>query len=108
MESRSRLIVTTLDDEPGVLVLAGELDPSTAPVLDAAIDAALARGAATLVINLAGVTFLDSSGLRSLISAHIRLGPEPLRLRGPSASARQLLTITGLDAHFVVEDSPPH
>lgn len=102
----ARLAVTIRHEQRVVLVLAGELDPSTVGLLDTAVEAALAEGAESLVIDLADVTFLDSSGLRALIGAHTHLAPEPLRLRAPSAAARRLLAITGLDDHFLVEDAP--
>jgi anti-sigma B factor antagonist len=98
-----RLSITTDEGNPTVITIAGELDPVTAPDLMGAVDAALARGSTALVIDLAGVTFIDSSGLRALISAHKLLDPEPLVLRRPTAFAQQLLEITGLDNQFVIE-----
>src|SRR4051812_10938852 len=98
--------VATVDDSPvPVITLEGELDPATAPVLDDAIDQILAGGATELVIDMAGLSFVDSSGLRSLISAHKRLAPQPLRLRRPTPFALQLLGITGLDQQFEIEDT---
>jgi anti-sigma B factor antagonist len=91
------------DSSAPVITLEGELDPATAPVLDDAIDQVLSGGATTLVIDMGGLSFVDSSGLRSLISAHKRLAPEPLRLRRPTPFARQLLGITGLDQQFEIE-----
>jgi anti-sigma B factor antagonist len=98
-----RLSITTDEGNPTIITIVGELDPVTAPDLMAAVDAALARGSTALVIDLAGVTFIDSSGLRALIGAHKLLDPEPLVLRRPTAFAQQLLEITGLDDQFVIE-----
>ena len=96
--------VTSLDHTAApVITLEGELDPATAPVLDQTIDQLLGDGATELVIDMAGLSFVDSSGLRSLISAHKRLAPNPLRLQRPTPFARQLLAITGLDQQFVIE-----
>lgn len=92
-----------------VITAVGELDPATAPQLDRAIADARADGATELVIDLAGVTFVDSSGLRSLIAAHKLTQPQPLVVRRPSAFAAQLFEITGLDDQFVIEpEGVPH
>ena len=49
--------------------------------------------------------FLDSSGLRAILTAQRRLADRDgqLALRAPSESVRRLLDITGLTDHFVVE-----
>jgi anti-anti-sigma factor len=52
-----------------VVTVGGEVDVATAPRLRAEIDAlALGRGQ-LLVVDLAGVTFCDSSGISALIAA---------------------------------------
>jgi anti-anti-sigma regulatory factor/predicted RNA-binding Zn-ribbon protein involved in translation (DUF1610 family) len=62
-ETRGRLQITTLTDEgPGVLALAGAIDEH------AAMAELLARaGAGRLVLDLAGVTFINSLGVRDWI-----------------------------------------
>ena len=56
---------------PGVLMLtvAGELDMLTAPHLVGRIQDAARLGPAHLVLDLAGVTFLGSSGIQALVTA---------------------------------------
>src|SRR4051812_7190735 len=51
----------------------GELDLATAPRLCAALDAARARRVRRLVVDLCGVDFCDSTGLRALIGASTEL-----------------------------------
>jgi anti-sigma B factor antagonist len=51
------------------LALAGELDVVTAPALDAAVERLLAGRAASLILDLRSVTFIDSSGLRTVLTA---------------------------------------
>lgn len=93
-------------DVGGELVfhLVGDLDPHTAPTLTEAIEATAQD--CPLVLDLEEVAFLDSAGLRVLITAHDRAqtaGGE-LRLRRPSESARRVLELTGLTDHLVIED----
>jgi anti-anti-sigma factor len=57
---------TTVARRPG-LTVRGELDLATAPRLGAAVEAALATGSSSLVLDLTPTTFLDSSGARELV-----------------------------------------
>jgi anti-sigma B factor antagonist len=85
-----------------VFVLQGELDPHTAPKLRTEIDRAMGAGQANLVFDLAGLSFIDSSGLRVIISAHKDAAERGGRLvlRSPSQTTRRLLDITGLLDHI--------
>ncbi len=51
-------------------VLAGELDIATADELGTQLEAAAIGADGHLVIDLTAVTFMDSTGLRKLITAH--------------------------------------
>lgn len=50
------------------LTVRGELDLSTAPRLDSAVEETLKSSAASLVVDLTHTTFLDSSGARTLLT----------------------------------------
>jgi anti-sigma B factor antagonist len=87
--------------EQGVLTLMGELDTAAAQDVDDAVDDLVGRGVRTLVIDLGQISFIDSSGLRSLIRARQALGTQDaIRLRSPQAATLRLLEITGLDDQF--------
>lgn len=82
------------------LRVAGEVDMATAPLLDAALAECLAaNGARPVILDLAAVTFMDSTGLRVVIGAHKALLSQGADLR--VANARQNVAkafrITGLD-----------
>ena len=86
--------------------LAGDLDPATAPQLDAAIKDAIATdGLERVVLDLSKLTFIDSSGLRVFVTARQALTALDieLTLRSPSVTARRLLDITGLGEILSVE-----
>jgi anti-sigma B factor antagonist len=78
--------------------LAGEVDLAAAPKVESAIDEALAGETSDIVIDVDGVTFLDSTGLRVLVAAHARCAGEgkSLTLVNPSVSVSRILEITGL------------
>lgn len=97
-------LIIEVNDEGSdtVFVLRGELDPHTAPDLRNQLDRVLESGRSRLVLDLAGLTFIDSSGLRVVISAHkdtVERGGG-LVLRSPSPTTRRLLDITGLLDHI--------
>jgi anti-sigma B factor antagonist len=60
-----------------------------------------------VVIDLSGVGFIDSSGLRVLVEAHQRAEAEARRLvlSGPSRQVLRLLEISGLMEYLHVEPS---
>lgn len=57
-----------------VVGVTGELDVATAPALRDSLLGLLNRGVASLVVDLRGVTFIDSSGVGSLLRIHHRQG----------------------------------
>lgn len=55
-----------------VVGVTGEIDVATAPALRDSLLALLNRGAPSLVVDLRGVTFIDSTGIGSLLRIHHR------------------------------------
>ena len=82
----------------------GEIDATTAAALSGQLDEVAARNPQRLVIDLAGVGFLDSAGLQAF--AHVR-GKLPERcaviIRSAQPRLRQVFEITGLSTAFVFE-----
>ena len=76
----------------------GEIDSTTAPLLDQHLSALLDADVRELTVDLGGVTFLDSAGLCVLASAHRRAGRQDARLRvlASSRAVVRPLQITGL------------
>jgi anti-sigma B factor antagonist len=78
-------ISATQNDREVMIALEGELDLATSPQLEAACPEA-ARQARRVVIDLSGLSFIDSTGLRALLSANTsgqREGLELTLIRGP-------------------------
>jgi anti-sigma B factor antagonist len=86
----------------------GDVDVLTVPdlriVLHDAIDAAPWQD---LVVDLAGVTLLDATGLGVLVGAHRRAGRHSrrLELHDPPFRIRRLLALTRLDRVLAVTSS---
>jgi anti-sigma B factor antagonist len=96
-----------LDASTQLLAVSGELDLANVSDLRRRIATAFAGGPPQLVIDLSGVTHMDSTGLAELISAHQRA----MDLRGrlvlvvTSASILRTLEIRGVVNLFTVVDS---
>lgn len=69
-------IATVRLEEDAVAVSpAGELDVSTSHRLLTCIDDLLAEGRSRITLDLQAVTFIDSSGLGALVTAHKKAAP---------------------------------
>ena len=77
---------------------AGEIDSTTAPLLNQHLTALLDTDVRELTVDLGRVTFLDSAGLCVLATAHRRAGRQDVRLRvlATSRAVVRPLQITGL------------
>jgi anti-anti-sigma factor len=84
-----------------LIALRGEVDYETAMELRGAISRALQEtGLRNLVVSLAGVTFIDSIGIGTLVVAH-RICSQvgvTLRVRDPNPFIGRLFTVTGVAA----------
>jgi anti-sigma B factor antagonist len=98
------LDVPSRQTEAGVTVLApsGRLDVTGAPALKDAVSEAVKNGQPRLVIDLEGVSFVDSTGLGSVIAALklVRGSKGDLRLAAPNQQVRVVLELTTLDRVF--------
>lgn len=83
--------------------LRGEIDAHTAPHL-AEYFVDLPSGTGDIDIDMGGVEFMDSSGLRVVIDVHQRAESAGRRLviHQPSAPVVRLFEISGLTAHLHV------
>jgi anti-sigma B factor antagonist len=67
-QSMGRLsIQTTAHGERHLIILNGELDIGSAPMLEATLADACAAGAEDVVLDMSGVEFIDSSGLSAIV-----------------------------------------
>jgi len=89
------------DGPRAIVAVRGEIDIATSPALD---DAVAGISSGDIVIDLAGVTFMGSSGLASLLRAARRAEEigGALSLRAPSKAVCDLLTMTHLVERFTI------
>lgn len=93
--------VTTHDADGRLAVVArGELDLATAPELEAVLLPALS-GSGHVVLDLRELEFMDSTGVRVIVSAHVAAGESGGSLvlvrTDPAGPVGRVLEISGLD-----------
>jgi anti-anti-sigma factor len=83
-------------DDVAIVQPRGELDLATVETLHIALDCA--ESAARLVLDLRGLTFIDSSGLHLLVALHQRAqrGGLQLTLLAPGAPVDRAIQLCGL------------
>lgn len=88
-----------------VLTVNGELDLATAPQLEQALLGV--NGVERIVVDLTGLSFIDSSGLRTLLLA--RRGNVPVSVVISSGAVRRTFEVAGtldlLEIHESLEDA---
>jgi anti-anti-sigma factor len=82
----------------------GEIDISTVGTLSEHLGNLARKNPQRLIIDLAGVSFIDSSGLGGFARIRKALPPDcPVVIRSPQRRVRQVFRLTGLDSVLVFE-----
>lgn len=104
-------IEKTERDDVVVLSPSGRLNMVSAQRLKSTVDECVAAGRARLVVDLAGVDFIDSSGLGALIGGlkSARQASGDLRIAAAAEQVTTVLGLTNLDRilrpHPTIEDA---
>lgn len=87
------------DDDIHTIALVGEMDLANAADVERELVRAESTNATKIVIDLSELTFMDSTGIRLLITAHARSRTDGNRLVliRPPARVLRVLTIAGID-----------
>jgi anti-sigma B factor antagonist len=90
-----------------VLTLRGELDAYDAPALRASFADATAHPSRVVVLDLAAVSFLDSTVLGTIVGLQrrVREASGELRVVLPESDGRRAFELTGLDRALEVRTS---
>lgn len=92
--------------EPVVVTVNGEVDLATSSELEKCVLRALEGAPSSVVLDLGGLTFIDSSGLRTLVSTSRAAADRDatLALRNVPSHAQRVLDLTGLADSFPLAD----
>jgi anti-sigma B factor antagonist len=97
----------SLTEAPNVLLLEGEIDLHVSPDVAASLQRRIDDQHARIVVDLTGVTYIDSSGLAVLITAvnDVESYGGRLMLSGMQETVRAMVAAAGLSRFFL---SFPH
>lgn len=106
-DSRRLHLEYRLDSGVAVVKVTGEVDVSTSGALrDGLLRVITDEGQRGLVVNLAEVKFIDSTGVGVLVGVWHRVRAyRSLALAAPSQHARRVLNTTGLTKAFWIYDT---
>lgn len=93
------------DDTAHVVRVAGELDLETRGQLETALDG-LAKPPLIVVLDFSGLTFVDSTGLKTLLNEHRRAREEGYEfvIAGSRPAIRDIFRVTALDITLPLAD----
>jgi anti-anti-sigma factor len=109
-QSLFQVAVRASTDRTAVLALLGEVDIANVSVLGNALSAAAKVGVRHLILDCAELTFLDASGVRTLVAASddFRARGGTLVLRHASGPVRLAVEATGLGDVFEMPGGARH
>ncbi|HEX3795886.1 MAG TPA: STAS domain-containing protein [Acidimicrobiales bacterium] len=87
-----------------LVVLSGELDVSSAPLLREQLVAITTTVQTGLILDIGLLTFIDSTGLSLLVAEHKKLESQgaTLTIFSPTPMARRLFEISGLTGYLTI------
>src|SRR5438067_1991835 len=96
------------ENRAAVLVVRGELDLATSPVLADALEQAAQSDAELVIVDLRELAFMDSSGLSVVVNAHRRAEETGRRfaLVKGTQQVQQLLNLTSVADLLTIVDRP--
>lgn len=107
MQVTTEILENTRLGRAAVVAPSGEVDMHESPRLRSALLDAIARAPAAVVVDLAGVTFIDSSGVATLVEAMklAKAAGLTLVLAGMSENVRNVFALARLDKFFTLAAS---
>jgi anti-sigma B factor antagonist len=100
--------INTSEQQHVVLVeVSGRVDSMNANQLGEALMAEIDNGHIQLVLDLAGVDYMSSAGLREIVSSlkRVKRASGDLRIAQPSERVREVLEMAGLDTIFHIYET---
>ncbi|MCB5180064.1 STAS domain-containing protein [Streptomyces antimicrobicus] len=94
----------SIEGDTTVIELAGELDADTAPDFHQTIEKAAGHGTRTIEIRMAGVAYMASAGLRSLVFAQQKVADHvTIKVVGAIEPVSRTIRTAGLDRSIVLD-----
>ncbi|MGE5132195.1 MAG: STAS domain-containing protein [Gemmatimonadota bacterium] len=105
MKNPSELsVLARWDHDLATIVLRGELDITSASRAERCLAGVLSRKPCRLVVDVAGLAFMDTQGVKLLARARRGLpAGRDVIIRDPNPSVHRMLALTGIDQVCIVE-----
>ncbi|MFW6097833.1 MAG: STAS domain-containing protein [Chloroflexota bacterium] len=89
-----------------LITVSGRVDSSTAPELEETLEDRIDEGRYNLVLEMSGVSYLSSAGLRALVAAlrTCKKKGGDVRIANPSERVAEVMALAGLDTLFTMYD----
>lgn len=100
-------IHTTKEGQATVVQLQGKVDATSAPSVEQALLGVIDSGAKKLVLDCAGLDFISSAGLRSLLLAvkKMKASGGAIALAALQPHVKEVFDISGFSSLFVIHGS---
>ena len=101
-------ITQRVEGEVTVFVPEGRIDTQSAADMDQALQAAVSEGRHNLVVDMSGVEFISSVGLRALAATLVKSRAEggDMKVAALNARVTRVFRIIGFDVLMSVHDTP--
>jgi anti-anti-sigma factor len=98
----------TAQDSTVTIVLAGDLDATAAPTFQQTVDQAVGPEMRRLVLDMSGLDYLSSAGLRQIIYARQKMADEvQVVLVGANDRVTQTIKLVGFDQSVTFSERVP-
>jgi len=89
-----------------LVTVKGRVDSSTAPDFEKALHALIQSNRSQIVLELAGVEYMSSAGIRGMVSSlkAAKSGGGDVRLARPSQRVKEVVELAGLTSIFAIYD----
>ena len=100
-------IATKKESNALVVTVNGRMDAATSPEFEKSIFEFIAQGEKAFLINLSGLEYISSAGLRSILAAAKRLKEQDGKIvfSGLQGHVKEVFTISGFQGIFKIYDS---
>lgn len=100
-------IATQEQGAVSVVAVAGRVDSATAPELEIALKHLVESEKTQIVLDLLGVEYMSSAGLRAMVSTlkAVKRVNGDLRIANPSSRVDEVLRLAGLSSIFAIYPS---
>lgn len=107
-ENKALAIVPQHEDGTQHIRLSGELDVSTVPEFNKRISELRQRDIHSIVLDLSGITFMDSTGLSAILVAemHARMRGQRFSVIEGPPHVNELFRLTGVDNFLEIVSRP--